>query len=133
LPYLIPPAFTWKSQAEQYLNRGEPDGYRYERHYANEHDAPPGAPVDCLLRFDEKGLLVGILNHYPEGGEDDLEQAGNVNLWVRPNRQRQGIATALLIEANRKWHIDINQQKLTPDGVVFLRGLIRKGLLRRDD
>jgi hypothetical protein len=43
-----------------------------------------------------------MLNHYPKGEAGELEQAGNVNLWVRPSHQRRGFASRLLREANNR-------------------------------
>src|SRR6516165_6204371 len=95
--------YSWEGQAHQYFNTGEPTSIRYERYYACEEDREGfGPPVDCLLHFDERGLLVAMLNHYPKGEAGELEQAGNVNLWVRPSHQRRGFASRLLREANNR-------------------------------
>lgn len=118
--------FTWESQAEQYARFGLP-GITYERHYANEEDAPPGAPVDCLLMRDVHGKLVGILNHYPESDPGGLEQAGNINVWVRPDRQKRGIGTALVRAAQERWPINFQQQRYSPEGLKLLSALRRQG------
>lgn len=120
--------YSWESQANQYAPLGAP-GIGYERHYANEHDAPPGPPVDCLLMRDRTGVVVGILNHYPVGGEDDLEQAGNINVWTRPDRQKRGIAKALLREAKARWDLDPRQQRYSAEGLALLHSLDRDGEL----
>jgi len=127
---LLPgPAYSWESQARQYAERGHP-GIGYERHYADGRDVGPTNPVDCLLMRDQGGELLGILNHYPEDGYDHgflIEHAGNVNLWVKPSCQRQGIGTALLAEAEKRWTIDYTQQRYSPSGLALLRSLQRKG------
>ena len=115
--------YTWESQACQYAPKGEP-GIGYELHHANEYDAPPGAPVDCLLMRDRRGDLVGILNHYPT--TSDLEEAGNVNIWVRPDRQKRGIASRLVREAQSRWEINFLQQRYSPAGLKLLASLHRK-------
>ena len=58
----------------------------------------------------------------------DLEQAGNLNLWVHPRRQRRGIGSALLAEADKRWGpIEWHRQKFTPEG----RALVETYLARR--
>ena len=116
--------FTWESQACQYAAKGEP-GVGYERHYANEFDRPPGAPVDCLLVRDRHGDLIGILNHYPEDDPGGFEQAGNINVWVHPKRQRRGIGQMLVREAQERWQISLEQQRYSPEGLRLLAALRR--------
>lgn len=130
-------AFDWTSQANQYPEKGEP-GIRLERRCV---DVDTGAEVvvvdpalagpritvtDCLLYRDEDGTLVGILNHYD--GRGPLERKGGINIWVRPDRQRRGIGTALVLEALRRWDDMLPEnQRYTEAGVAFLKSLIRRG------
>ena len=130
MPQLIPPAYSWQSQARQYAYRvKDAAGIHLERHHLGEW--PNWTQIDCLLYRDEDGLLIGILNYYCDSNNPE-EQQGNANIWVKPDRQRQGIGTALLREAMRRWDIDLNQQKYTTQGVLFVDGLLKKGLLRRE-
>lgn len=117
--------FTWQSQVDQYAATGEP-GVTYEVNHINgiTGEAADGTrvanpPVDCLLWRDAAGTLRGILNHYPVAILL-YEDAGNVNLWVDPSCQRQGIATALLDAAMARWPIDLDQQAYTPAGEAFI-------------
>jgi GNAT superfamily N-acetyltransferase len=129
MPRLIPPAFSWESQARQYAYRDAP-GIRLERHHVG--DWPDWTQVDCLLYRDENGLLVGILNRYLDSN-NPLEQEGNCNLWVRPDRQRQGIGTALLVEAMKRWDIDFEKQKFTSQGLLFFAALCERGVVTKRD
>lgn len=130
-------AFDWTSQANQYREQGEP-GIHLERRCV---DIDSGAEVcdvdpalagpritvtDCLLYRDGDGTLIGILNHYD--GRSPLERKGGINIWVRPDRQRQGVGTALVLEALRRWD-DIlpESQRYTEAGLAFLKSLIRRG------
>jgi ribosomal protein S18 acetylase RimI-like enzyme len=122
---VIPMAYTWESQAVQYAPTGQP-GLGYERHYADGTDTGPEAPVDCLLVRDANGMLVGILNHYPEDDPGGREKAGNVNLWVHPDRRRRGIATLLLTEADARWSVDWRQQRYTEDGLRLLKSRLER-------
>ncbi len=117
--------FSWPAQAAQYPPVGPP-GISYFR--GDVSTAARAAYVDCLLMRDVNGVLTGILNHYPQ----DLppyEQAGAVNIWVRPDRQRRGIGTRLAREALTRWPIEIRQQHLTPAGAAFAEALERRGVI----
>ena len=116
--------YSWESQARQYAEHGDP-GVGYERHYAGPNDREgEGPPVDCQLMRDQHGDLVGILNHYPTSSV--LEEAGNVNVWVRPDRQKRGIASRLVREAQSRWEINFLQQRYSPAGLKLLASLHRK-------
>ena len=110
----------WQGQACQYPPYGDP-GISYF----------PGVTthgtVDCLLYRNEKGVVVGILNHY--GFDSVWEKTGNVNVFVRRNAQRQGIGTALIHEAMQRWTINLDQQHFTPEGVAFAERLRTDGIL----
>src|SRR3954468_22976709 len=118
----MPPAFSWESQAKQYAYRDTP-GINLERHHLGEF--PDWTQIDCLLCRDENGLLIGILNYYLDSS-NPLEQAGNVNVWVKPSHQRQGIATKLLLDALTRWDIDPNQQRYTEQGADWIAAVIKK-------
>ena len=106
--------FSWESQASQYPAYGTP-GVTYF----------PGVTeygtVDCLLYRSDAGIVIGILNHY--GFDSPWEKTGNVNIWVRRDQRRKGIGTALITEADRRWPINLDQQRFTPDGVEFAQRL----------
>ena len=87
---------------------------------------PSQEPVDCLLYRSRKGTLIGILYHYPVDLEP-WEQAGNVNMWVHPRRQRRGIGTKLLVEARRRWNLDPYQQSYTPEGAALMNSVLEAG------
>jgi GNAT superfamily N-acetyltransferase len=124
---VIPPAFTWSSQACQYAEHGPP-GCSHEQHaIIGDQEVSVGDPdtemlIDCLLMRDRHGALIGILNHYT--GENEYEKTGNVNVWVRPDRQRRGIATALVREAQNRWNVDWRTQRYTEQGLALLKKLV---------
>jgi GNAT superfamily N-acetyltransferase len=110
--------YDWEHEACQYVHHGTP-GIHLEQHdFA-------GSVVDCLLYRDSEGLLVGILNHFNEG--NPLEKPGAINLWVKPDHQRQGIATALLRDAWHRWTLTNEPLTYTPEGDAWVRGMIAKG------
>lgn len=112
--------FSWESQANQYPAKGRP-GVSY---FAGE---TPLGTVDCLLYRDIKGNVVGILNHY--GFDSIWEKPGNVNIWVRPDKQRRGIATLLVREAARRWDVNLDQQRFTESGAALATRLRADGIL----
>ena len=78
-----------------------------------------------LLYRNEHGVLLGILNHYPVD-YPPWERAGNVNIWVREDHRREGIATRLLGEAMHKWEINLDQQRFTQSGVDFANAFVQE-------
>ena len=120
--------YTWESQALQYPQTG-PQGISYFRGELNAE-----LHVDCLLYRDEAGELVGILNRYPTAFPPH-EREGDQNIWVRPDRRRQGIGTALSREATIRWPSglfrgelppDRGEPKLTETGARWLEGMFEK-------
>lgn len=110
--------YSWESQVEQYPRLGAP-GIQY---FAG--DVGALKPVDCLLWRDEQGLVHGILNYYSIDFPPH-EQAGNINIFIDPQRRRQGIGSALLREAHRRWGpIDWNQQRYTESGIELAARMI---------
>jgi GNAT superfamily N-acetyltransferase len=113
--------YAWATQAPQYPPDGPP-GISYFR-----GDVSPDVWVDCLLWRDEDGTLRGILNRYPTD-IPPWEAQGNFNLWVDPDWHRQGIGTALITEADRRWSLDFEQQRYTLEGAALVaRYLERQG------
>lgn len=108
----------WKSQADQYPPFGQPGVSYYPG------TLPSGNVVDCLLYRDQGGILRGILNYY--GFDSQWEKTGNVNVWVQPGHQRQGIGTALIAEAVERWDIDFNQQRYSRAGAELAAQWLRK-------
>ncbi|WP_370943969.1 GNAT family N-acetyltransferase [Amycolatopsis sp. cg5] len=121
--------FSWPSQAGQYP-AGGPPGITYFRGDVSEFFGP-GAYVDCLLFRDVDGVLVGILNHYPQDMAPRVK-AGEVLIQVREDRRRRGIATKLLQEALSRWSLDFERQNYTPSGVEFTEAFIRAEQARRE-
>jgi uncharacterized protein YndB with AHSA1/START domain len=118
--------YTWESQAAQYPPSGPP-GISYVRGNVSDE-----VFVDCLLYRDETGELVGILNHYPVD-LPPLEREGDQNIWVRPDRRRQGIGSALMTEASLRWMSfrwaddpDNVDTKLTQSGVQLVEAVVEK-------
>lgn len=134
--------YSWESQCRQYDKVGTP-GFAWESHAVtglfDEHGTPVDGPVDCLLYRNSKGHLIGILNYYPMTTYESplmahlgmpVESAGNINLWVRPDRQGRHIGTRLILRAQKKHgQINIPQQRLTASGRAFAEKLIE----RRDE
>jgi hypothetical protein len=110
----------WESQITQYERSGPP-GVSYFRGQVSE-----SLHVDCLLYRDEGGDLVGILNHYPADIRP-FQLAHDMNIWVRPDRRRRGIASTLLLEAHFRWgpFPEDTEPKLTQSGVEFVGGLAK--------
>jgi ribosomal protein S18 acetylase RimI-like enzyme len=112
--------FPWETQAEQYPSTG-PSGISYFR---GELEGSPH--VDCLLYRNEAGELLGILNYYSVDMAQ-LEKAGNVNIWIHPEHQRQGIGTLLLDEADKRYGpLNFRQQRYTEAGVAFTERYLRR-------
>lgn len=113
--------YSWGSQVCQYDYKGEP-GIRYE-----EGPIPSGRIVHCLLYRNEKGHVRGILNYFDEQFADsEWEKPGNVNIWVHPRCQGQGIGTALWREAQRRWGVTLEGQRMTPAGAAFANHLAKE-------
>jgi GNAT superfamily N-acetyltransferase len=111
----------WQTQARQYAPTGDP-GITVEHH--NICIQGHYTMVDCLLYRDHDGTLIGIWNHYNEN--NPLQAPGSCNLWVRPDRQRQGIATALLRRADELWDLH-DQDTYTAEGNAWIEGLVAQG------
>jgi uncharacterized protein YndB with AHSA1/START domain/GNAT superfamily N-acetyltransferase len=121
--------YSWESQAAQYPPTGPP-GFAYVRGNVSDE-----VYVDCLLYHDENGELVGILNRYPMDIPPH-EREGDQNIWVRPDRRRQGIGSALTSEAFVRWGPgpnagDAGALKLTESGVQLLQGMEEKRSIAR--
>ena len=104
----------WETQAHQYPSKGEP-GIHYFR-----GELGAGRWVDCLLHYDEDGTLSGILNHFPQD-IPPYEKKGAANVWVRPDRRRQGIATKLGEHALTRWELYGEDQNWTPETAAGAR------------
>jgi uncharacterized protein YndB with AHSA1/START domain len=115
--------FAWESQAAQYPRTGPP-GISYFRAELPNNSDKLSLFVHCLLYRDETGELVGILNHYPTD-LPPLQREGDRNVWVRPDRRRQGIGSALLTEAMLRW-TPTRDPHLTESGVRLVEGMEEK-------
>lgn len=108
--------FSFASQACQFPAYG-PQGLQTLTVRENGH------PIHCALYRDAQGRLVGILYHYPVD-IDPWEKAGNVNIYVHPDHQREGIGTSLAKRASDRWGpFDFGQQRYTAAGLALARKL----------
>ena len=104
--------YPWASQAHQHPASALPG-----IHHRVEH--VDGAPIDCVTSYDSLGILVGILYRYPEGAEG-WEEPGAINVWVRPDRQREGIGRAMLDYTEQHLGpIDWDAQRYTRAGLAL--------------
>lgn len=127
--YLIPPMhpdgflderviFDWESQVGQYPADGR--GMTYFR-----GDIGDGKWVDCLLRYNTAGTLVGILNFYPQDVKP-FERRGNVNVFIHPDHRRTGIGRELLTRAVELWRVPLEQQRCTRAGAALVASVQTK-------
>lgn len=107
-------AFKWENQAIQYPT----NGHDIELYRAIMKD---NKWIDCILYYGDDNLLQGILNYYPFDFPP-YEKKGNVNIQVKPDKRRKGIATALLKEAQIRFKINIKEQDYTSLGKLFIVG-----------
>ena len=114
-------ALTWDSQVCQYPLFGRPGFCYFAGDVSAVHPGKP--PIDCLLWRDRDRRVQGILNSYPVD-YPPLEAAGNVNLWVNPQHQREGIGTRLWVEAQDRWGVRLQQHRFTADGAALARWLL---------
>lgn len=103
---------SYTAQAKQYPQDGKP-GVTYFKGVIS-----PKSHVDCLLHYSKDGKLDGILNHYPKNMGP--ERKGNINVLVHPDAQRQGIGSALLKEADKRWNVDYTKQGYTHQGAALI-------------
>lgn len=83
-------------------------------------NAPSGSEVvESLLLRDGDGVLVGALTHLN----------GKIDVRVHPDHWREGIGSALAVEALSRWEIDLEEQALTPAAIPFVSNLIERGLV----
>jgi GNAT superfamily N-acetyltransferase len=115
----FPYAFSWESQEMQYPDSG-PEGITY---FAGE--VPDAPPVDCLLYRNRFGKLIGILNHYSVD-YPPWEKAGNFAVWIHPAYRRQGIATSLFEEAERRWNVRLDGQLYSIAGAQWANAIESK-------
>lgn len=109
--------YTWESQARQYPKKNPPGVHYFPGH-------TPSGTVDCLLYYGPNRRLWGVLNHYPQDFPP-WEKAGNVNVYVDPGRRRRGVASALLDEAMRRWHLSADRQQYSDAGARFAEAYLR--------
>ena len=112
------PLFSWENQSKQYPKYG--NGIVYFKGIIKH-----GVWVDCLLYYGKDNILEGILNHFPFELYPYQKQ-GSVNIQVRPDKRRFGIATLLLNECISRFKINLFDQEYTPDGEIFIKKYIKK-------
>jgi GNAT superfamily N-acetyltransferase len=118
------PVFEWQNQSKQYPAHGT--GIMYYKGIL-----PSGKHVHCLLYYGENNTLEGVLNYYPVD-IPPLEKKGSINLEVRFDRRRQGIATALLNEAIQRWEINLKKQAYTTSGERFINFFMRTSVIYKE-
>jgi GNAT superfamily N-acetyltransferase len=81
--------------------------------------------VDTFLYRNHKGRLIGILYRYRT--DSVWEKAGNVNIWIRPDRQRRGIGTKLFAAMVKRFGFpNPEQQRYTQAGAEFAYRMIQR-------
>ena len=80
--------------------------------------------VDCLLYYDDDNSLQGILNHYSVD-VPPYQKLGSVNIQIRSDKRRTGIATVLLNEGIKRFKISLKTQEYTLSGERFIRKFMR--------
>lgn len=126
VPAGISHVHDWLSQSLQYLTRTDIPKVPGIVHWTvPEGEAP--VRIECLLYFDEKAQLRGILNYYPDGSPLGDEPHDTLTL-VHPATRRQGIGTALLHDAKRRWpRIDLLKQSYTDEGWALAQSVLQHG------
>jgi len=114
--------WKWDAQVVQYPVIGQP-GISYKQEEFTEPELK-GLKVDCILYRNENGILIGILNHYPQD-IPGWEKAGNFNVFVDPTQQRKGIGKDLIKEALTRFNTTLEQQSWTPSGFLMLQSYLR--------
>jgi len=135
--------WSWESQAKQYPATHEPGVIvgrvdalvgQLQPNDPNVPEIAVSAVVDTMLVYDLSRELVGILCHYPDeiairfhGGEAIvLEEAGNVSMWVRPDRRRCGVGCSLLAACDALWHPNWWAQRYTRGGHALISAYLRQ-------
>ena len=111
------PVFEWENQAKQYPCAGT--GIIYIKGKLRNN-----IWVDCLLYYGDDNRLQGILNHYPVD-MSPYQKLGSVNIQVRSDKRRTGIATVLLNEGIKRFKINLKNQEYTLSGERFIRKFMR--------
>lgn len=120
--------YTWESQVRQFPKVGPP-GITYHLYCCcpdpacvDGSEACGTWPVDTWIYRNKKGHVVGILYRYQTDSVG--ERAGNVNAWVRPDRQRRGIIEKLVERmVERCGPVNVAQQRYTEAGLAAIRAL----------
>jgi predicted acetyltransferase len=116
-PIIETGVFEWEHQSRQYPATGK--GIQYFKGICKNDKW-----VDCLLYFGDDNKLQGVLNYYPFGFPP-YQKKGSVNLEVRKDKRRQGIATALLKEGMSRFKINLKKQDYTPVGKKFIKNYLQ--------
>jgi len=113
--------WPFSGQASQFDKKGPP-GLSYFKGESG-GSLKEGQWVDCLLWRDKKGILKGIVYHYPQNMA--LEKKGNMNVFISPDSKRQGIASKLVAEAIKRYDVDLRQQRYSEEGAAFINNFVR--------
>jgi GNAT superfamily N-acetyltransferase len=114
------PEWLFDDQVSQYPPDG-PDGVGYYKGVIDDT-----RHVDCLL-YRKDGKILGILNYYPQD-MPPYEMQGNFLVVVDPAHRREGIGTALVAEAVRRFGADPNEQQVTALGRALNESMGYDGL-----
>ena len=119
----LTPVHDWASQAIQYTVRTDIERIDGITTWTVPQDEAP-VPIICLLAH-QGGLLLGILNYYPEGSGLTMEQPGDIMLIIDPGYRRLGIGTHLLTRAIEVWGVDLMSQCYTDEGWELAQSVLR--------
>jgi hypothetical protein len=103
-PIIEDGVFEWENQSRQYPATGK--GIQYFKGICKNDKW-----VDCLLYYGDDNKLQGVLNYYLFGFPP-YQRRGSINLEVRSDKRRQGIAAALLNEGMSRFKINLKNKNI---------------------
>lgn len=79
---------------------------------------------NTLLYRDESGAIIGVLHVYHKSTSQSPK--GDISIRVDPQQRGKGIASTLLVEADKRWNVNLSQQRWTDEGAQFIERMREK-------